>query len=1026
MLQVRAGTVAAALALVVAAVGCSDDRTCTGSACEQVAASDPPGSRGADPARRGATSFESDLVDSKRAPRGPASGTAAPTSGTAAPASAPAPNGDSAERAIGEADVIQVQGDRLYALSRTSGLAIIDISQPSALKLLGRYRDLPATPFELYLRGDVALVMFSAWGGYFTDGTNRVWGTTSKLLALDVADAANIQPVGSFDVPGAISDSRTVGDILYVVSRQDGACFRCAQNRQLVSITSLNVGNPRDVTKVDELAYDDGNVGWGPRSVSVTEQRLYVSGPRFGTDAPTESTIQLVDISDPAGDLVEGTSVQVAGQVQSRWQMDEYEGVLRVVSQPWLGRNASDTRPVVQTFRVESANKLSALGRTELQLPAQETLRSVRFDGARAYAITAKQQDPLFALDLSDPAKPRQVGELHLPGFITHMEPQGERLLGLGMDRDNPEGAIAVSLFDVKDLHAPKLLSRVSFGGRWGQVSSDQDRLHKVFRVLSDAGLVLVPFNAWKEVELPGTCPTSESTGGVQLIELQDDVLRARGVAKSAGETRRALLARGQLIIVGDEHVQAFDLTDRDAPAELSKIVLSRYARSVRELANGAAVRFDVHGTMHFDLVDKRDVSDANQSLAFLDLSREISGTLDHCSPGMALRGSFVHGNRIEVLYAGWSFVGGEVKHSKQGLVIVDASDPSAPRMVSNTVWSTGDVVWTPSAGLIDYGEIFELGRVAEAVETADTIAVLEHFWPDASSNAPHQIRLRVIDVRDPANVTTTTVPLTSDAQYSGLIVADNVVMTSHFEKTSGGGAHGRFYLDRVDISDPSAPVSLGKVNVPGALVAFDVSSRRALTSQLVRKSVPNLSSEACRTRFALAEWQMDAGEGQCTGYVQHLQLVRIDGDEATLVSEHALPESLQASSISPGDGVLFALTTHAPNEAPRRTSEGVWQRELFVLGGFDEDELEVGQITIDSDESRWIGPYNVSNLHAAGKRALVLGAREAAIIDAADVSHPSLHRRVSLIGTAQGVDLYEKGVLLSAGDLGVQVIDFD
>jgi hypothetical protein len=158
-------------------VGCGGDKSCVaGSAC---AAAD---------------GFESDLpnqnsrsADEVRAAAAPAPETASPTSKADGQATAAA--GDSAERAIAEADIIQVQGDRLFALSRLAGLAVIDVSQPSALQLLGRYRELPGEPFEMYLRGDMALVMFTGWGQYEKlDSGVYQYVTTSKLLSLDVSN----------------------------------------------------------------------------------------------------------------------------------------------------------------------------------------------------------------------------------------------------------------------------------------------------------------------------------------------------------------------------------------------------------------------------------------------------------------------------------------------------------------------------------------------------------------------------------------------------------------------------------------------------------------------------------------------------------------------------------------------------------------------------------------------------------------------------------------------------------------------
>ena len=40
---------------------------------------------------------------------------------------------------------------------------------------------------------------------------------------------------------------------------------------------------------------------------------------------------------------------------------------------------------------------------------------------------------------------PRQAGEVEMPGWIYHLEPRGNRLIGLGYDQGNPEGSITVS-----------------------------------------------------------------------------------------------------------------------------------------------------------------------------------------------------------------------------------------------------------------------------------------------------------------------------------------------------------------------------------------------------------------------------------------------------------------------------------------------------------------------------------------------------------------------------------------------------
>ena len=54
-----------------------------------------------------------------------------------------------------------------------------------------------------------------------------------------------------------------------------------------------------------------------------------------------------------------------------------------------------------------------------------------------AIVVTFRQVDPLYAVDLTDPDRPRLLGELKIPGFSAYLHPLGEhRLLGLGQAAD--------------------------------------------------------------------------------------------------------------------------------------------------------------------------------------------------------------------------------------------------------------------------------------------------------------------------------------------------------------------------------------------------------------------------------------------------------------------------------------------------------------------------------------------------------------------------------------------------------------
>ena len=88
-------------------------------------------------------------------------------------------------------------------------------------------------------------------------------------------------------------------------------------------------------------------------------------------------------------------------------------------------------------------------------LAPDEQIYSVRFDGEVGYFVTFRQVDPLFSVDLSNPAAPKIMGELKIPGFSQYLHVYGEDLLfGLGMTADEKTGrtgSLKLSMFDVSN-----------------------------------------------------------------------------------------------------------------------------------------------------------------------------------------------------------------------------------------------------------------------------------------------------------------------------------------------------------------------------------------------------------------------------------------------------------------------------------------------------------------------------------------------------------------------------------------------
>ncbi len=952
-----------------------------------------------------------------------------------------APQGATGEvvRAIEEADIFQLAGNLLYAMSRTGGLSIIDVSNRDQLTLLGRFR-MSAEPFEMYVRDNVVLALFTGWGTYEYDeaSDSTQWVQTSQVVALDVASPSNVEIIGEFSVPGDISDSRIVGDVLYVVGYQDGYCWRCANTPQ-TSIVSLNVASPTAIEEVDRLAFVEPEQSWGygRRSVTVTTERMYVSGPRWSSDTDNTSTIQVVDISDPAGDMVAGATLEVEGMIESRWQMDEQQQILRVISQPpsW----SLESPPIIQTYEVVSSQDLQPLGRAPMTLPRPEQLRSVRFDSEKAYAITFERTDPLFTIDLSDPSNPRQVGELEIPGWVYHMEPRGDRIFALGFDTANADGALNVSLFDVSDFANPALLDRVNFGGDWGSFAEDQDRIHKAFTILDDLGLIFVPYGGY-EYETDDAC-YGRYRSGVQLINFTADTLTLRGVAPQRGEARRAFLHDERMFTVSEERVQTFDITDRDRPSLTADLPIAMKVN--RTLSAGDHVlrfRTDWWSDEVTLEVVSASAPDAYDPLGRLDLMAELEarGLLgDECySWRFYDMPAFVNGTIAYLLissYDYWTYDAETDARTPRTIALaVDFSDPAEPAVVDARTFEFSLDLWSyytySNASLIDTGtSVVQLGStvVVQHTTASDPYAYYE-------PGQERRTRLEFLDFSDPTEIRHAgTVIGPQGLGHTGLIVADSTVMSTHWRAVGGDLDRVRFYVDRVDVANPHAPEVLPSVNVPGSVLSYDPDSQRLVTVDYQPANAPAADYTECYADHPSSS-TFDSDTGRCQWVNRTLHLVALEERSASLLDTEPLDEDGYVSATALGDDCAFLVSREeyygyaVAIDGPVGAG-GVEPGEVRVTTvAPSTDELVVGQVVAERDDPYF--SYYSGNLAAQGTRLVLgLGRYSMGVVDAADVASPTLEEIgavTSGYGYVSDITIHDDVALCSLDAYGLEVVD--
>jgi hypothetical protein len=309
------------------------------------------------------------------------------------------------------------------------------------------------------------------------------------------------------------------------------------------SVTGVATASQTVYSSTDRL-YLATSSGWGlPCCVMV-------DGPgRFTSSGTTD--LHAFSLSDD--DATYLGSGEVEGSVADRWAMDSADGVLRVA----VGATG-DTGNFnsVVTFS-ERDGALVELGRLD-RIGVDEQIKAVRWFDDLAFVVTFRQTDPLYAVDLADPAAPTVLGKLKIPGFSEYLHPIGDDLLlGLGTDADangTTRGGQA-AVFDVSDLAHPERVATHGYGVR-RQTRAGTDP--RQFTWLADRRTALTVVEQW------GASGGSSSI--VSVLRVGDDgSLTARRVRGADGygdvaTLRTVPLPDGRVVLSSADRTEFLDL----------------------------------------------------------------------------------------------------------------------------------------------------------------------------------------------------------------------------------------------------------------------------------------------------------------------------------------------------------------------------------------------------------------------------------------------------------------------------------
>lgn len=463
---------------------------------------------------------------------------------------------------VEESDIVKTDGDSLFihtnTASSTPEVVIVDASSMEKLSTITLEPSYGAS--ELYLWDETLVVMQTEAPSVlpFQKGISEATASDNKsyqkaaqgetpshsgmaesntsyrdafvisATLFDVSDREQPKEIRRFEQDGSYVSSRVSDGTLYLVSQKyvwGDSSDEDTPMDELVPVTGDSLNQASQLLEAQSIVYcpdveidpvytvvsalnlSDCQQPANTKAVLGSADEIYMSKDNLYLAGSSDgSSTNLVRVAVEDSDIHFAATGKVPGQVLGQFSMDESGGYFRVASTSF-----SDSGTVNNLYVLDQS--LKQVGSVEGLAPG-ESIKSVRYLGDTAYVVTFREVDPLFAIDLSTPSKPKVLGQLKTPGFSEYLHPvDSSTLIGFGTNTTVAEnGAVMengmkLSLFDVSDPLHPKE-SQVFYLGNQGSSSEGKEN-HKAFFYDGQRGQIGFPATIATQVDKDKADPLS-------------------------------------------------------------------------------------------------------------------------------------------------------------------------------------------------------------------------------------------------------------------------------------------------------------------------------------------------------------------------------------------------------------------------------------------------------------------------------------------------------------------------------------
>lgn len=288
--------------------------------------------------------------------------------------------------------------------------------------------------------------------------------STTQIQVYSIVDRRNPEFEGRLIQDGYYNTSRKIGDVVYlftqyhmtsdvvgyvekeytsVIPKVNGEKVAAGEiylpessGESGILVSSLDVNKPDKVL-------DSKLVISGYAQTYISKDALYL----YEEDYDGAMITNIAKFALDEGRISGVAATAVRGYVRDTFAINASDGYLRVLTTDY------STEDEVNALYILNEN-LKLTGQLTGIAPGEE-IYAARFMGNTGYFVTYRNTDPLFTVDLSDPAKPEIIGELKVTGFSEYLHFWDDtHLLGIGYESDEKTGNIEnikISMFNIEN-----------------------------------------------------------------------------------------------------------------------------------------------------------------------------------------------------------------------------------------------------------------------------------------------------------------------------------------------------------------------------------------------------------------------------------------------------------------------------------------------------------------------------------------------------------------------------------------------